>query len=718
MGTTTNPEGFFEFPAVEAGTYRLEASSVGYRTERATVRVATDASVTVDFALERRAYKLNEVVVSATRREEELATVPSSVSVLGPATLDPQMTLTSDLGDMLAQAVPGLGSNTHSLSNYGQTLRGRNLFVLVDGIPQTVPLRNALRDLRTVSASAIGRVEVVRGASALYGYGGGGGVINLIPKQPQSIEPTFQTEVGTRVNPAQMDDSFSGRIAQQVAGRYGAFDYLVSGAYESWGHFFDGQGDRIPQDPQGQGGLAGADEVNLLARVGAQLDAQQRLQLMVNLYDFKQDVEYTTVPGTPGEEKATAQPDPDVSGRDPGTRNVVTSLTYLHEAVAGSQFATKLYLQDYKTRFGFFEGFPEGGGQGFLTSTKLGARIDVETPLPLTTGSTLLWGLDALRDRTAQPLEDGRTYVPPITQLSAAPFAQAKLPVGKRAVLRAGARYETFRLSVDDYTTLFGGNRVAGGTLTYDALVFNLGGVLTLVDGLDLFGGFSQGFSVADVGRTLRGTQATSVETLRPEAQTVNNYELGLRGGAAVVSGSVAGFVNTSDLGTTFGDLPELRIIRSPERIRGVEAEVDVQPLPPLRFGGSVTVQEGKRDADDDGDYETYLPGPRIPPTKLTGYVAYTPVAGWQNRLQVLHSGARDRFDGEAETVFGQGDVESYTVFDLSTAVEIGAGTVALGVENLFDTFYFPSISQWYNLGTGYSAAPGRQVSLTYTVTW
>jgi iron complex outermembrane receptor protein len=180
----------------------------------------------------------------------------------------------------------------------------------------------------------------------------------------------------------------------------------------------------------------------------------------------------------------------------------------------------------------------------------------------------------------------------------------------------------------------------------------------------------------------------------------------------------VVGFINTSDLGSTFGDFPTLDIIRSPERIRGIEADLNAQPVQQLRVGGTLTLQEGKRDADDDGDYETYLPGSRIAPTKVTGYVAYTPTPDWQTRLQVLHSGSRDRFDGEAEAAFGQGDVEPYTVFDLTTSYEIGPGTVKLGIENLFDTFYFPNISQWYNLGFGYTAAPGRQVSLSYAVTW
>jgi iron complex outermembrane receptor protein len=60
--------------------------------------------------------------------------------------------------------------------------------VLIDGIPQSTPLRNGGRDLRTIDASAIDHIEVINGATAMYGNGAAGGVINYITKKPKKIK--------------------------------------------------------------------------------------------------------------------------------------------------------------------------------------------------------------------------------------------------------------------------------------------------------------------------------------------------------------------------------------------------------------------------------------------------------------------------------------------------------------------------------------------------
>ena len=733
-GTSTGSSGRYRLEHVPAGTYEMTFSVVGYDRDERTVTVAPGETVRLDVRLSPTALGLSEVVVSATRGAEQLRSVPTSISVVAPQALETQTSLTGDLGDILAQTVPGLAQSTGTLSNYGQTLRGRNLFVLIDGVPQSTPLRNGLRSLRSINPSAIERVEVIRGASALYGYGATGGAINIVTKRAEEGAVNAFAEAGARFSTQEVGSSLSEHGQLRVSGRSGAFDYLASGSYEDWGYFFDGQGDLVPQDPQGQGGLAGADEYNVLLKGGVQLAEAQRVEASFNYYDFKQNIEYVTVPGTAGEQKSSADEVEDAPGKDPGTENLIATLRYEHADLLGSSLSVRALLQDFKTRFGYAEYYP-GGGQGFIRSDKLGARLDIETPLGFTegtplAGSTLRWGADVLRDETAQPLEDGRTYVPPIQQTSAAPFAQLKLPLAERAVVRGGARYEAFRLAVDDFTTLHGQSEVEGGTLNYDAFVFNAGGVFFLSDAAEVFASFSQGFSVADVGRTLRSygegrdAETTSVEALGPEAIKVNGYEVGARLSTALADASLTGFINTSDLGASYvGDYPNIRLSRAAERIRGVEATLDVRPLEKVEVGGTFTYLEGKRDTDDGNGYESFLGGSRIPPLKVTGYAAYTPIDGWNARVQLLHSGARDRFEAQEDGTYayGQAPVDAYTTVDLQTALDLGTlgagrGTIQVGVENLFDTFYFPPVSQWVGSGTSYAAAPGRRVSVSYSI--
>lgn len=725
-GTSTSPDGTFSIEGVQPGTYQLVATAIGYEKATTEVTLEGEAHENVSLTVTKKRYGLGEVVVSAARSQETLGSVASSVSVLDPKSLETQRAVTSDLGEVLATEVPGLAPSSGSLSNYGQTLRGRSPFVMIDGVPQNTPLRDAARYLRTVNPEVIERVEVVRGASALYGYGATGGAINIITTEPTpGLEAS--TEVGIRASGVDLGESFTGRLHQSVAGQSErGVEYVASGSYEQWGQFYDGKGNLIAQDPRGQGGLAGANEYSVLGKAGVPLATAQRLSATVSYYSFLQDMEYAREPGNFNEEPTTAVPLDDPPGKDPGTQNLVGQLKYEHTDLLGGDVTARAYLQDYTTRFGYADFYPNGGGQGVVESTKLGARVDATTPLG-TEGSQLLWGLDALRDQTAQPLEDGRTYVPPMTQTSAAPFAQVRLLFGDHVTLRGGGRYEALSLTVDDFTTLFPEidtdgdgapdtrNEVGGGTLVYDNTVFNVGVVGTVVDPLDVFASFKQGFSVSDVGRVLRGTAASSAEQISPEAKTVNSYEIGLRLGTPVVNATATGFYNTSDLGSTYGDLPELKIIRSPERIYGVEATADVQVLEAVTVGGTFTWLEGKRDANDDGSYDTYLPGNRIPPAKMTGHVEVTPVAGWTSRLQVMHVGSRDRFD---DNVYGHGSIDSYTLVDLSSQIDVGPGALQVGVQNLFDTYYFPVRSQFTNLGRAYTPGRGRNASLSYTVRW
>jgi len=723
-GTSTGADGAFSLGAVESGAYRLVASAVGH-TQNATPLTLEGSSRQVTLRLHERRYGLDEVVVSATRTQQDLGSVASSVSVLDLQALETQGAVTGDLGDVLAQTVPGLAPSNGALSNFGQTLRGREPFIMIDGVPQNTPLRDGARSLRTTGPETVERIEVVRGASALYGYGATGGAINFITKAPTpGLEAT--TEVGIRASGEDVEESFTGRLHQSVSGRTSGIGFVASGTYERWGQFYDGEGRLLPQDPRGQGGLAGADEGSLFGKVDVPLAPSQRLSASVNYYSFRQDLEFGRQPGVYGESPTSATTAVGtLPPEDPGTDNLVGQLRYEHEDLLGSQVSAQAYAQDFQTYFGYSTFIP-GGGQSLIESTKFGLRLDATTPLDWTSDSQLLWGVDALRDRTAQPLTDGRTFAPEMTQTSAAPFAQLRVPVGSRLTLRGGARYEALSLDVVDFTTLReeidtngdgepdARNDVEGGTLTYDNVAFNAGAVVTVAEPVDVFASFEQGFAVSEVGRALRGTAAASVEVLDPEAKTVNSYETGVRLGLPRLEATATGYYTTSELGSSYG--PDFRIVRAPEHVYGVELTADVQVADPVTAGGSFSWVKGLQDADDNGSYETPLPGNRIPPEKITSYVEVTPLEGWTGRLQMLYSGHRDVFPGS--NAYAQGSVSPYTVFDLSSRIDVGPGALQVGIENLFDNYYFPVRSQYPALDGSYTPAPGRRVSLSYSVTW
>lgn len=85
-----------------------------------------------------------DLVITATRTAENPEQVPRSVTVVTRDQIEEQTSLSRNLGDILGQLVPGLAPPTQSLSEFGQSLRGRNPLVLIDGVPQSSN-RNAFR---------------------------------------------------------------------------------------------------------------------------------------------------------------------------------------------------------------------------------------------------------------------------------------------------------------------------------------------------------------------------------------------------------------------------------------------------------------------------------------------------------------------------------------------------------------------------------------------
>jgi iron complex outermembrane receptor protein len=678
-----------------------------------------------------------QIVVSATRTAAATSDIPRSVTIIERDQIEQQAQVSRGLGDILGQLVPGLAPSTGTSSQFGQSLRGRNVLVLIDGVPQTTN-RNAFRDLQTIDPSAIERIETVQGPTAIYGDGATGGVINIITRTAAESGVVRRTRLGVSTDFANLADSLGGTVEQYVGGRVDDLDYAFTASYDYAGGFFDALGSRIPADPNGQGGLADTGSLNLLGKIGVALDENQRLQLTINHYEAIQTTNFTTDPSIvaePGRQRSQA-----IAGLDldtpPTSNNTVISLDYRHSDLLGGDLNGQLYYRDYLTRFFPFDGrnFASLGNSIFqsqVDSTEWGGRLQLDTPLTGDETLRLLWGADYNNERTAQPvnifdpaafdasggltyrLNDQRPWVPPLNQESLGLFAQLNWQASDRITLLGGIRHERVGLSVDDFTTL-AGNAVQGGDLTYAATLFNLGGVVDLSDNINGFANFSQGFSLADVGLVLRNAPAGfSVDTLRPEAQRVNHYELGVRGRWEGFQASLAGFYNSSELGTTFTAPGE--ILRAPERVYGLEGTVDAQLSDLWQLGGTLSLSAGEIDRTNTGTY-TPLDGFRIAPLKLTAYVENQTTPGWRNRLQALYSGSRDVFANDA--VFGQRAVNSYVTVDYISQLDLGPGTLEIGIANLLNTDYFPIVSQLQPSELSNAAARGRFLRLGYSFEW
>lgn len=693
------------------------------------------------------------VVVTATRTEEEITEVPRSVTVITREEIEQQATLSRNLSDILGQLVPGLGAPTQSTSTITQTLRGREPAILIDGIPQLTN-RRFFTDLRTIDPSAIERIEVVRGPSAIYGGGATGGVINIITRSPSEDPFTATTEVGldTAFNDALLTgDSISYVTQQSLSGTLDQFDYNLILSRTDTGIFYDAMGDRIPVENTVD--ISDALSYNILGKVGFDLDDQQRLQASVNYFDDRIGTELLSDPivdSIPGVQTSRALR---IEGREfedarpPGSRNTLATLAYTHNNLLGSQVDAQVYYRDYTS---YSIPFDRRDNEtlnaivrGRLEEEEWGTRLGIETPL--VDELSLFWGADYSRERDLQFFEtfdpeefdetDGRIYrrigrideVPRYAIGSLGLFSQLQWDVSDRLLLTGGARYENIDFSVNDYTTVEGID-IEGGDLNFSDTVFNLGTSYQLTNNIGIFANFAQGFSIPDLGRIIRDPSNLPTQTIASDLritspQKVDNYEVGVRGNWNSVQFSLAGFYNYSSLGSTVrprDDDPLLiEIVRAPQRNYGLEATIDVQPSDAWFLGAGVSWSEGENDEDEDGEFLA-LSNRFISPIKITAYVENQTTSTWRNRLQMLMSGSRDRsFDVGVD----DGTINSYLIVDFISSIAVGAGTFNIGIQNLFNTQYSPAFFQWAAGESGEfdslgAAGRGRSLSLGYSFTW
>lgn len=689
-----------------------------------------------------------EIVVTATRTEEEVQDVPRSVTVISREEIEEQTAFSRDIQDILSRTVPGYGPPSGRAFSDSTSLRGRAPLVLIDGVPQTTNGSSSFgRELRTIDPASIERIEVVRGPSAIYGQGATGGVINIITRQPDEERLTSTVEVGVDAALGGLEaESFGNYLEYGLSINEGNVDLLVSLARDDTGASFDAEGDRIPI-------VQGTDEsetFNLLGKLGWDISDQQRLQLSVNYYDTERDTSAISDPiieQIPGLQKPRALVFAEginfIDASPQSDQNTVVNLDYTHENILGSKVQAQAYYRNNKVQSDPRDRRSRNQGifQAVLDLENWGGRLQIETPL--FNNVSLLWGADYVNEEATSSRNlfaseefdssEGRVYrkidqitlVPPYELNSLGLFAQLEWDVTERLAFSGGLRHEQIDVSVDNFTNS-SGEEIAGGEIDANDTVFNVGALYRLTAEVSLFANFAQGFSIPSVVDVLFDPAvgfsfARAIPDFR--LQKVNNYEIGVRGNWNAVQVSLAGFYNESDLGSAFVDIDGdsfFELFRAPERIYGVEATIDWQPGGGWQLGGTVSWVEGESDFPDDDQGFLALSGFDIQPLKISAYIQHQTTPSWRNRLQALYVGNRDRaFEDSVDLA----PVSSYLVVDYISSIQLGSGTLQIGIQNLFDNQYFPAYSQILRVEeVGFesfaSQASGRTISVGYRITW
>ena len=220
VGTTllrsTGSDGTYEIRNVPVGNQTIRVSLIGYSRAERVVQVAAGETQAADFAMERAAITLQEVVITGTAGAQEKVTLGNSVGVIKVEELE--QAPIANVTELLTARTPGLTL----LSNSGQAGSSSNIRIrgagsvaggyapvfYVDGVRiesgfvEAASTYQGGTSLDFLNPEDIESIEVIKGpaAATLYGADAANGVIQIITKKgrrgAESAQWTASVEVG------------------------------------------------------------------------------------------------------------------------------------------------------------------------------------------------------------------------------------------------------------------------------------------------------------------------------------------------------------------------------------------------------------------------------------------------------------------------------------------------------------------------------------------
>ncbi|MFV8781530.1 TonB-dependent receptor [Microbulbifer sp. SA54] len=666
-----------------------------------------------------------EVVVTASRTEKPLSAIPNTVTLIGKEALTQQLAATSDLSTILGNLVPSFAPSRQKMTSSGESLRGRKPLYLIDGVPQSNPLRDGGRDGHTIDPLMLERVEVIHGANAIHGMGASGGIINLVTRKPgEEFQQSVRVE--SALQPDEVGDTLGYNGSYSISGMVDAVDVLASVTYRNSGISYDANGDIVGFDNT-QGDTMDADSINAFIKSGYSWD-DQRLQLTVNHYLLEGNNNWLSVDGDIDAGIPTTAVEADVPGKAPSNEVTTINLQYSKEDFLGQKLRAQVFSQDFAGTYGggIFDTFEDPAfgtdiyDQSQNNSEKLGLKLTLIKDEIAGAPVSLAYGVDLLEDETWQQLiMTGRAWVPPTQYKNIAPYAQAEFTGIDKLTVTAGVRHEISELKVDDFTTLYsyGSQSVKGGNPEFSETLGNIGATYAISDGLRVYANYSEGFSMPDVGRVLRGINqpGQDVESfLDLQPILTENQELGLEFNGDVFTAQVAYYTSDSDFGQrlALGSDGIYSVKREQTEIDGIEVRGQWFASDTDTIEVRYAYTKGRYDDDGDGKVDTDLDGRNIAPNRFNLSWTRNWTDNFGTRLQANWLLDRDfeNAAGEVTTEF-----DGYTIIDASAQLKALGGEFSVGIQNLTNEDYFTYYSQTAGNNTRNFKGLGRNVNLSYS---
>ncbi|MEJ6079920.1 TonB-dependent receptor [Vibrio sp. 1-Bac 57] len=719
---------------------------------------------------------LDTVLVKASAKTgtvlaQKISEMPSVTQVITEDELQMQATGDRTVGDILAQLIPSLGASSGSTSNYGTTMHGRPVQYLLNGVPLSSS-RSLSRELNSIDPEQLERVEVISGATSIYGAGASGGLINLVTKSFNNYGSFMETRVGTSSNREFNSESLGYHVGQTLGygGEvwYGRLDI----DYDSKGGKFDSDGDRISPDVN-QTDQQDTNSLSLNGSIGVNLTDSQTINLAVTYYNDQQDTDYGpdygdnlavlygVAPSLDAIDGATIE-------NEPQTTKVSVNLNYNHDDFIGSNLSVTGYYRNEKDRF-----YPSvktvigqdgyaaysSGNPYFITQSEaqvevIGVRAVMQTETDLGGREILLsYGADFEREKSEQiyygqdfgdffasnglsSQSNGLSYNggPVTTTDKLGVFINGDIDLTDKWHTSAGVRYQNLKAKTDafipiyeqmleeyyvnDSTTNYDAGTVEEGNTEHDKFLFNLGASYQITSNDQIFANFSQGFTTADIQRALRDVMAGFVvNSNNVQPITTNNFEFGWQGKHGATAARLSSFYNESDKVVRFTNSYTVEVIDTDERIYGLEGSITHNLTDQWQIGGTAAYTRGQY--YNDGDW-LELSAVRLTPLKGTAFAQYFFNGGSNIRLQALAIAGDDRAFKDQQKDPGSSalPVTGYMTLDLLGQVKLPVGRVSYGIYNLLNKDYLTVYHQTTYADMNRLPASGTTLGLSYALNY
>ena len=665
------------------------------------------------------------ITVTASRTGQAIEELPVAVSVVDTKELTDQLRRSTDILRALDFTVPGLNLSAGGRSGCLTRIRGRVPAFQLNGVPANQDLRPSnCNSAFQISPFALERVEVVRGATALFGAGAPGGIINLITRRAKGEALEVDAVAQTGFTLGEPRGTFRTDLYAGAGRQIGGFDFYLGAGYQDYG---------VGRDPNGARTVGTAfDSLSLNGSLGFELSSQARVRVTGTWYREDPGQEFNAdgrevAAGVPFPRVIAVTPNPfRAQGRDQlGTLAISLEL----DDVLGQRlFATGFgQWQQFRQRANF-QDF-NGGDPDFFsddrTNSTIGTRLTLATGADLAGGRLgIEYGVDWRRDRLIRLLLDPADpatvtgfIAPEVILFQTGLFAQASYATGPLR-LSGGARQELYGGRIGERLADQGlsGTGTPGRFANADLLLFNLGAVLDVAPGVQLYASYNEGAELTQLGRAAR--RARNPRLISPEPAKSEQYELGARGQLGRFGFSLAGFYSFSAsaslvqpdpscAGQSFCPLIPLRV---PQKVWGAEGTVDWAVTPRLDLAALFTWQRGE--IFDQGQ-NRYIPfgADIVSPTRVAVRADWRATDRLTAGAQASYA-FRANFFSAAEQGFGLVNTPALFIADASLAWRVGPGEVVAAVSNLFDE-RFRNLSL---VGGGFTPTleEGRRLTLGY----